>query len=567
MKLQRSLATCSIICFSVFAACAQFQVVHDTPLANALIAPTPLILTDGSTVTYHLSDGHPIFRKYDGDGGLLWTKFLEADPQTTWGYGDGWSSRMVSDGAEGFYFACHAYSTNTPTGDPMMYDHDRYYHIVHVDGDGEVLSSRRLKKSYMIWDQIGESQHGIDLERTPDDGLVLSSTIHGIFKWTDVVKIDANGAVGWSRCVGHASADPTGPSPAFVHDVQGRGRLAVSNSGTVFYMEAGDGPLEHLRLFALDANGDLLWAKHHVYDGTISYIAYRDIAVDAGGKVHALGVMSTSVGNYQIVLRSAEDGTLDRGDLYRTPTTYVNADFFRVDAQGRRWNGGEGVIVSDTLGNPAQHLERADQVILPNNVFVETLGLDVSGGRLALSGRLNHEHVDLAYTTRHETLASIDTDDLSACLMNDTVLTHVAIPLEIVAQEDLLNAGAIDVSAYYSIAPSTLTMTDLDPEPMDGICAFASEILGVNIGMEERDNTERTPMVLNSFVAQGSPIHLNDPAAYAVTVYDVHGALVQRSALNASRTVPTSGWSTGVYILHALDGQGTPLRAGKVVLE
>ncbi|MBK8708769.1 MAG: hypothetical protein IPN30_09815 [Flavobacteriales bacterium] len=76
------------------------------------------------------------------------------------------------------------------------------------------------------------------------------------FKWTDVVKIDANGAVGWSRCVGHASADPTGPSPAFVHDVQGRGRLAVSNSGTVFYMEAGDGPLEHLRLFALDANGD-----------------------------------------------------------------------------------------------------------------------------------------------------------------------------------------------------------------------------------------------------------------------------------------------------------------------
>ncbi|MBK8708770.1 MAG: hypothetical protein IPN30_09820 [Flavobacteriales bacterium] len=101
MKLQRSLATCSIICFSVFAACAQFQVVHDTPLANALIAPTPLILTDGSTVTYHLSDGHPIFRKYDGDGGLLWTKFLEAGPQTTWGYGDGWSSRMVSDGAEG----------------------------------------------------------------------------------------------------------------------------------------------------------------------------------------------------------------------------------------------------------------------------------------------------------------------------------------------------------------------------------------------------------------------------------------------------------------------------------
>ncbi len=551
------------------AAQAQFQVVHDVPNTSSNPQITPLILADGNTVTYQWNDGQHIFRKYDTNGGLVWSRGMEGSYFSEWNSEP--SMVLMKRGTDGFRFARIVEVTYTPTEDLVEDLVEISIHVVDVDANGEPISGSLVKKSYLTSSPVSFFPGGIDAALGPNGDVVLAlTTIEGPSGSIELVKLSDAGVVQWGRSVGQTFGLPGVPTLTFGTHPQAR--VALSGTGRVYFTDGDRYGQTNLRLAELGPNGDLLWMKLYTYANIGPSAEFHDIVVDGSGSVHAGGTISTSVGRFHYFLRTDADGTLDRGDLYRAPHAVLGGAF-SLDDQGRRYHfvstlgPTQGVLVADTLDNPAFYLRRADEVILPNNVFDVQHTMDVEGDRVALSGLLHHEHVDLAFTTRYETLASMETGALSACLFSDTALAHIEIPLEIMTTEDIPNAVSIDVSSYYTSEPITLSFTALDPEPLEGLCAFASEILGVNLGLEESSTSEQAPLVLNSLVAQGTPVVLNDAKVNAVAVYDVHGALVQRTTIRAGRAIATTGWPSGVYILHAMDARGMPLRVGRVVVE
>ncbi|HRH70765.1 MAG TPA: hypothetical protein PLB89_14785 [Flavobacteriales bacterium] len=578
MDLTRTLVTCATLGLSFIAAQAQFQVVHDVPNTTSTPEITPLILSDGNTVTHHWDADQHIFRKYDANGDLLWSKALEGSSMPTW---DGEHPIiLMNDGADGFHYLYWAGLISTPIDELLMeYSVEYFYQIGHMNGNGALSEAFLLKKSFIgSVTQTSNSLSGFDAARTPDNGMVLITTVNmGAGGTIDMTKLDGNGGVEWSRSVGDQLGVAAGPEPTFHFDNHAKGKLAVSATGRIYWMEGGQFGQNSFRLAELDNTGELLWMKRYVYANIPPSAEFDDIQVDDAGSVHAVGRLTTNVGLFHYFLRTNADGILDRGDLYRTPLV-VRKGHLGIDADGRRYHrvysllpivGPEshGMLIADTLGNPARFIRRDDQVVLPNNVFRIPQRIDVSGDRLVISGLLHHEHVDLAFTTRYESLSSFDTDEVFSCLMNDTMLAHIPVPLDIMTTEDVADAASIDISAYYTSEPISLTFADEVLDELDPLCTFSTELLGLNVGLGDGSSVEIEPLVLNSIVALGSPILLNASGVHAVEAYDVHGTLVQRSTLVGSRSLATAGWAPGAYVIRALDKSGALLRIGRVVLE
>ena len=576
MNLTRTLSACAAICLSLLTAHAQFQVVHNAPNTTSTPQLIPLLLADGSTVTFHGEAGQDVFRKYDGNGALVWTKALAGASLALWNGGPGIA--MMNDGADGFRFA-RLSGVNHVETDSLPFE-DLFtdsMQVVHVNANGDVTGAFAVKKTfYGDWGTVNSDFQELDVARTPDNGMVLAITYRGLgFGSIDVIKLDAGGTMEWNRNVGmYYGGGPDGTSP---YNPEAQARVAVSATGRIYYTEASTYPYSNLRLAELGSNGDLLWMKRYVYGNTNPFISFNDIQTDDAGNIHAAGFLTSSVGHFHIFLRTDADGVLDRGDIYRTPLGLFTGQF-GLDAQGRRYHfvnttdlltnaTSQGILIADTLGSPARFIRRDDQVDLPNNVLLMPYGMDVAGDRLALSGLLNHEDVNLAYTTRYEMLTSIGTDSIFSCLMDDTTFVDIPVPMNIMTTEVITDAASIDVSAYYSIEPLALSFTSVTPDPLEPLCTFAGILLQGGLGVDEGGPAPRSPLVLNSLVAQGTPLFLNDPDANAVDIYDIYGSLVQHSTLGGSRTVSTTGWSTGVYVVRAMDRSGSPFRTARIVVE
>jgi hypothetical protein len=277
------------------------------------------------------------------------------------------------------------------------------------------------------------------------------------------------------------------------------------------------------------------------------------------------------------MLRADADGVLERADIYRTPYMPAKGQF-GLDGQGRRIQlvkfvdpavnrNSYGTFIADAAGSPGRFFRCTYEVVLPNNVFVVPQRMAVSGDRMAMSSLLNHEDVDLAYTTRYETLSMFTTDDISPCLMTDSTYADIPVPLgTVMTTENVTNAASIDISPYFSIEPITLTMTDADTEELGSLCDLAAELLGLS-GIDSEEDEGARPLVRNSVVAQGSPIWLNAPGAVGVEVYDSSGALMQRARITAGRSLSTVDWSPGLFFIRASDARGNPVGFGRVVVE
>jgi len=550
-------STLALVLF-IAPAIAQFQVVHDVPNTTTTPEITPLILADGNVVTHQWSDGEHIFRKYDEMGALVWSKgFSGALP---------WIGRngdlMRKDDTDGFVFAQLISTSSTQMGEwpSFYYQNELTFGIGSVNGNGEVTSMVHVKKSYASNDG-GVFLDGMDMDRTPDGGTVLIFKEGSPISTMEVVKISANGTFAWAKRVGR-QVSPSFPDMVWTFDFDGYPKLRVSPNGNIFYTEGSEAPGATFRLAGLDPTGEMLWMKRYNYGNTFPIIHYRGFGVDGVGSVHVGGALSSSVGQFQIFLRTNADGVLDRTDIYRSPVNFYDASF-GLDGQARRvLHQNNGSFVADTTGAPGHLLQPVEQVVLPNNVFFLPNNMSTSGNRLAISGLLNHEDVNIAYTTRYESLLSFEGDDYTSCFMSDTLLAHIPVPLNTMTTEQDTNAVSFDISELFSTEQVTLAFTDLGTEPYDAICAFTSEILGVQLGIAEGvSNT--APLVTQTLVQQGTPLLLNGNGVNQVDVFTASGKLVQRSQLNGSRTLQTTSWTPGVYVLRSV----SDARVAKVVVE
>ncbi len=454
-----------------------------------------------------------------------------------------------------------------------------------INFNDTVVSAYEIKKSYTTTlSNSSPLPEGIDAVRAPDNGLLVMIT-HDLVpsESIELLKLSPNGNIEWCRSLGNGDwASPGSYQPTGAFDISAKGRVSVASDGSIYYIEGSRFLNGHLRLAKLDPDGELLWMNRYVYGGNTNSVQFHDLVVDVAGSVHAAGSIQTSVGNFHFLLRIAPDGDLERADLYRTPLIlppFLQFAQLDIDSEGRRFHRvnthvpfteepSHGILIADTLGSPAQFFRRDDQIVLPNNVFIPFGGMDVLGDRVALSGALNHEHVDLAFTTRYEALLSFDTENVFSCFMNDTMLAHIPVPLEIVSTESITNAVSLDVSAYYSVQPDTITLTSFDPEPLDTLCSFGYNLLGVEIGMNEGSPGTSIPLIRQTLVARDRPIALNEIGASFIEVWNTNGVLIlDRNIHGDLSSIATTGWNSGMYMIRALNGHGTPIRIERIMLE
>lgn len=558
---------------------AQFQLVHDAPNTATTPQLTPVILADGNLVTHQWNSGQHLFRKYDQTGMLIWSRVLTGDAHNTW-YGDR-AVALRSDGDDGFIFAVHDRMQAFSGGMPFSQDTLVYaYQIARINGSGDLTSSVQLEKRFIsMWTNFGYPLKGFDVLHTPDNGLLaIISSGWAPGGSVDMIKIGANWSLEWCRSVGVPIGLETGPVPTMIADPEALAKVAVSSTGRINFAEVSTGPYSHLRLGALDLDGSMLWMKRYVYGNTSPMVQYHDIAVDGNGDVHGAGSLVSNVGRFHILLRTSTDGILERGDIYRTPLALTSGRF-GLDGHGRRYHlvsvldiatgsGSHGMLIADTLGTPALFVRRDDEVILPNNVFTIPQRFDVVGEQLAISNLLHHEDVDLAYTTRYEGLSMFTTDDIAPCLMDDTTLTHIPVPLDpVMTTEEVMDVVSLDVSAYYNVELTSLTLNVPEAEAVSPLCELADQLLGLSTNTYSGSIANTSTLIRNSLVPQGTPILLNQDAVDRVEVYSSNGVLMQLSRLNNSHGVSTSALSPGMYFIRTIDKHGHLTGVGRFVLE
>jgi hypothetical protein len=560
---------CIALCVVATVAHGQFQVVHSTPNTTSTPQYVPVILSDGSLVTNHSIEGNHIIRKYDSAGTLVWSRKIEGYNIGS-GYDDG-SFTTISDGAGGTWSArlvgVEHYDVSSIEPFNWMDSLVQHFHVWHTNGEGEIVNATSLKKHHQPTDDdVTGYLKALDIAATPDGGLVLCVVTDADLATTDLIKLDANAAFLWSRSVGDATFALTLDRPTFNYALSPRrGSVAASPNGTIYYMEGGDfGASDELRLAGLDQNGNLSWMNQYDYGNTPNLVIYEDLAVDTQGNAHVAGTLATSVGTFHILAKVAHQGQMQRVDLYRSP---LGAFYSRlgIDDQGKRYHlvlgqpplnlGIHGILIADTLGNTARFVRRNDVLVLPESISIHPQRLAVSGGRIAFTGLLNHEHVDLGYTTRYEALASFAPDAIAPCLMEDTAYAHIPVPIDpVMTTTSLTTAASIDVSAFYSAEPVTIDWTSSPLEEVNDLCSFASSLMNLNVDVNEPQVGADTRLIVNSLVTPGQPVLLNTAIDGVLEIFDARGGRVDRVRMNGQRTLDTSAWAAGMYTLVITDG-------------
>lgn len=567
MQFLRTLTNAASMVMMIVNVAAQYQVVHDAPNTTSAPVLYPLILADGSIVTHHWSNDMHVFRKYATDGELVWSKALGGGLAEMGPHGP---VVLLRGEAGGFRFVRYIGGTTTLIEWP--YHEEQFtYQIGNVDGNGTLTDAVLLSRTETTPANGDAIPEKLDAARTPDGGtVILITTSMGASGTIEMLRLDATGNLLWARRPGSILDVAFSGHPA--------GTVAVSPAGRIYYMEGGRYGSSHLYLGEVDnSSGDLLWLKHYVYGNTSTAAEFHDIALDGAGQVHATGELVTSVGRFHIFLRTTANGDLDRSDIYRT-TLALKDGHFGIDALGHRFHRvrtidpstgdqSNGFLVADTLNGAGHFFRRVDEVVHPNNVILVHQRMDVAGDQLVFSGPLLHEHMDLAFTTRYETLSVLDPEAPEPCLMNDTLLSHVAVPLNIMTTTDMTQAVCSSLAQYYTSAPLGLSLITMPAEELVDLCPFAHELLGIIEDVPETTAGPDHPLVRSTLVARDTPIWITDPKMTSVVVHDARGAVVQSLRLGAARTIPTERLCPGIYFLLATDRAGALVRSARVIVE
>ncbi len=550
---------------------SQFQVVHDAP--NTATSPfiAPLIFDDGAILTYQGTGDDHLFRKYDPSGLLLWSKAYSGASSNGWGSGP--VKALALDENDGFVLLRYVTLIWTDTANGEW--HQDVFNLARFNNNGDLLSSYNIKKSFFTYN-FGEYFERLQLDIAPNNDAILmimrgSSPIGHI----EVHRIDPNGELLWSRSVGQLLQPlPDHPDPTTTFDQYPHCKFTVAPDGSIYYMEGGRS-LGQLRLGKLAGNGDLLWMNRYVYGNTVNSIDYDGLQIGPDGNINASGRLETTVGSFHIFMTIDPDGTLLNTDIYRTPYHLTPIDLC-IDDEGKRYHlvrthfvhpeYSHGLLIADTLGSHAIFKRRADQIVLPNNVFLPLHHMDLSGDQLAISGLLHHEHVDLAFTTRYETLLSFDTGDITSCFLNDTAFAHIPVPLSIIATEEMTDAGSVDISQFFTSSDSTMSLQLLDPEPLVPLCEFGSDLLGIELGIGDV-LYDQLPMVQQTLLSPGDPIRIIGAASVFAEVWDASGKLIHGMGIpNGTGIIPTNGWHSGIYLVRAIDRYNNT-RAERIMIQ
>lgn len=550
------------VSFLGFPALAQFQVFINEPITTEAPMITPTFLTDGGMITHHWRTGQIILRRYDSLGQLLWTR-TKSSPSQIWLSNGSHPAKVVSDLASGSWLVHLAQIDQIPIGDPWNSEDSVLitYQVTHLNGDGSIqnASSITRKTTSSIWDF--SAPDGFEITPTSDNGLLISTEL---YLSTCLMKVNASGTFEWGKSIpsgGHTTTEVISASP----------------NGRIYTFERGYGG-SSLSLTEMDGNGSFLGAWRYSYGNSVAILDNHDLVVDGNGMVHTASTLGNGVGQFHMLLKIAPGGTLLRGDLYRT-THALGSGQLEIDGNGRRYHRvsayaqfpsierRDGVLLADTIGSPGRFIQRADLLIAPNNVQFVPSSMAIRGDQMLLSGLVNHQHMDLGYTSRYETLISRQVDGSTPCMMEDTSLTHIPIPLDLIfTTTPITNITTIDISQEFETSPLTHDWATSDVEA-ETMCEFVSDLLGLSTSVGSETLVRGVPLIRNTLVLAGQTIQLNASDSDLIEIYDLRGSIVHREQLNTSFEIPTTGLQTGIYMIRATKMNGEFVRTGRLVIE
>jgi hypothetical protein len=125
------------------------------------------------------------------------------------------------------------------------------------------------------------------------------------------------------------------------------------------------------------------------------------------------------------------------------------------------------------------------------------------------------------------------------------------------------------VLTYYDIQQNTLAWNDQTLDPLDTLCVYGYNLLGIETGIAEERTGMNVPLVIQSLLSLGSPLQLNDVGAVQLEVWSSSGALAggKRLVATTGGSIPTDGWNAGMYFVRALDRHGLPIKTERFMIE
>ncbi len=561
MNILRFLSTVCILT-TLVPAYAQFEVVHDASHGDLPSKPAGLILQDGSTVTHHIRGGQSVFRKYDVQGALEWSRSLQAYYSY---YGK--LVELLPDGLDGFQVVRRA-GTEIQVIDEFNASFLCHIQAFRVNGSGQITEAIKVVKEFVEEPTSGSGLLDLTAARTATGGLILGPLFTKYSTGsTDLLHLESTGTIAWARSIGSqlgmSAAFPTF-NPTFAEVQQ-----CFLQQGRINYI-AYEPHFGEVLLAALDMSGELEWMQRYNYNNTMG--SYFGSAPDGTGGVYVGGNINTGVGLAAIIVQVGANGELNRADLYPATGSAYQGDLV-IDPAGRRilrWDSygpyPTQILIADTLGSPGRWIRPTGVTIPPHQVRVLPDRIDIAGDKLAVRGSLRYQHMDLGNTFYYDVVGRYAVDEIVPCLMDDTLVQHIPVPFNLINIAVPENLASLDVSAYYSSSPITLTWSDTDPGELEDLCTFIGDLIGSEVGIAERAG-ENAPWVVNTLVPQGGSILFMNDDILTVEVHDMHGALVQRTTLNGARSLGTNGWPSGVYLLRAMPRDGSYVRVARVVVE
>lgn len=324
---------------------------------------------------------------------------------------------------------------------------------------------------------------------------------------------------------------------------------------------------ESLALVCMAPDGEIAWSRSVRCTNTMMYNKYSDLVVDHEDRVHAVGRLSLSTGQFLILPVHDANGEMIRMDL----CTLDHLPLFNTSSAMAISPDGTRIVLSSGSGGTmttllpefgGAHAEHDLPLVVVNGTENMTMSWSVmatSNGSIARAGTESRQHSTLAYTTVAPALALNDLNDISTCFSNTSTTAMVEVPPSILVFEEPELYGA-DIGQWMS-GPSEEAW-DLTTASLPTI----SDACAIPTGGGVEHDTANPAWLVNTVLHSSEPIRLAEALTGRMDIFSATGALVGSLLLTGQSTIPTEGWTSGTYLMR-FHGQGdSEVRSARILV-
>lgn len=537
----------------------QFQITNTGTFSNQDAVITCVLTTDDGMITAHPENGGFLVRKYAPTGTLLWNRFMQdtnagAMPWMTL------TGNICRDATGGAFLAIALQSVEV---DLDNVDPDTTLCrvlVAHVLANGDI-DARIVARTI-----VDANAEPYDLNVASFDGTkptvsVTYDDASGPNLVTEILSFDDSLTPEFAWNIGRSSTDNIFPGTEPADWDRDRSLAFTSNGELVYARTEGFGDT-YQNLVKLSSTGDVQWARKYYYSNTLGG-KFTGIALDANDRIHSLAWLWLPSGYFVFIASIDPDGQLHEASLYQTPFFTQAKAQIHMTSDGRRVVHGLGnTMICDTLGSVAPIQHAIVRHIGDLDFHGEWNVSDLYNDQFCTTGNLIEQHSITNFTNLYQSALRMGIDQLGTCMHFPTWAEHFDVPVSGLVQEDLMDVQSTDVLALYTAGPPNgITITDPTPALTTDLCEFV-------VGVDEDLSNANGQLLRSNLVAAGTALSLTRPVNGRIEVTDMSGRTVRTVTINGStKSLSSSGWAAGVYLLRAINTNGRVMGTQRVVIE